>query len=198
MSHRIHIWLLALATVLHVSAASAQQLHEINTDDLDVTVLSFDDDGSPNGLSWEVYSPLATTFVAPFDCQIIAYQLYWEGNTSEDVRLEVQLFADNSAYGNSPSGESLFVITDTIQSRTNSGWRWIDVRQANVTLQAGEVFHPAWSYSTQTRQVDFGTGLDTSSNQTSGSCWYTSEDGQWMDASDSWTHMVRVVVIPVQ
>lgn len=198
MSRRIVMFLVTIATILHVSAVSAQQVYGINTQDVDVTVLSFDDDGSPSGLSWEVYSPLATTFVAPFDCQIIAYQLYWEGNTSEDVRLEVQLFADNSTYGHSPSGQSLFVITDTIQSQTNSGWRWIDVRQANIVLEAGEVFHPAWSYSTQTRQVDFGTGLDTPSSQASGSCWYTSEDGQWMDASDAWTHMVRVVVVPVQ
>lgn len=195
MSRQISICLIAIA-VFQTSVATAQQLSELTPTVPDATVLSSGDDSSANGLSWEVYSPLATTFVAPFDCQIIAYHLYWEGNTANGVQVEALLFGDNDTYGHSPSGESRFVITDTLQSP--SGWFGIDVRQANIVLEAGEVFHPAWSYSTQTRQVEFGTGLDSPSNQASGSCWYTSEDGQWMDASSDWTHMVRVVIVPVE
>lgn len=149
------------------------------------------DDGSPilNEILDASATPFATTFVAPADCQLITYRIFWKNQLGDGDNVDVvcRLYADDSG---EPTGNSIFFVdANTGTSTPDMTWFEIDVSGEGIMLTEGEVFHPGWSY--YGGGPFLGSYLDTP--KATGSCW-TSQGSPWLNRDQEYTHMMRVVV----
>lgn len=150
----------------------------------------FWDDGVPlEGIIFDAgATPFATTFVAPADCQLITYRIFWKNEQGQGTNKDVscRLYADDNG---EPTGDTIFFVDGNTGNIPDRTWFEVDVSNENIMLSEGEVFHPGWVY--------YGWGpfhgsmLDTPKG--SGTCWIT-ESGDWADYDQEYTHMMRVVV----
>ncbi|MCP4228556.1 MAG: hypothetical protein GY771_00205 [bacterium] len=139
--------------------------------------------------SWQasgIYTPFATTFVAPADCRLKGFRIFWQGGSEVDI--EFRLYKNNVELDSpTPVGKPIFSVVKN-SGDANNEWMYINLSDENIKLEGGQVFHPACSYP----EGPYGLGMEPPTYG-SYSCWYTN-DGGWKDSSQNYTYMFRVVV----
>lgn len=149
----------------------------------------FWDDGTPITTIFDAaVTPFATTFVAPADCQLMTYRIFWRNMDGSGANVDVtcRLYADD---GGVPTGDAIFFVDGNTGAIPDNTWFEVDVSGEGIMLTEGEVFHPGWSYIGWGPFM--GSQLDTP--KASGSCFIT-EGGVWVDKDQDYTHMMRAVV----
>jgi len=146
------------------------------------------DDGTPITSIFDAgVTPFATTFVAPADCQLMTYRMFWRNMDGSGANIDVtcRLYADDNG---DPTGDTIFFVDGNTGDITDNTWFEVDVSSQNIMLTEGEVFHPGWSYVGWGPFM--GSQLDTPKG--SGSC-FIYQNG-WEDRDQEYSHMMRVVV----
>jgi hypothetical protein len=133
-----------------------------------------------------MYAPLATTFVAPADCRLKGFRLFWRGGSEVDI--EFRLYKNNVELDSpTPVGEPVFSVVVNAGGANNE-WIYINLSDENIKLEGGQIFHPACSYP----EGPYGLLMGPPTHG-SYSCWYT-DNGKWKDSSRNYTYLFRVVV----
>jgi hypothetical protein len=194
--------LLLLVLVLSIGAAAQQQLQR--TDANNRTILHWvEPDAGADYYSWVYYSPLATSFTAPFDCRLVGYRVYWNaaavGDDDGEIPFQALLYADDDGR---PTGGTLLSRYTSIPAET--GWHEVSLADDGVSLEAGEVFHPAWVYGEYDERQELvdpgaGTGLTLINYPGSGACWYTDDpqgSASWENSDHNYCHLVEAIIEP--